>query len=85
MMIRNRERGKAKLRKGSQKDDQVRVERVEQARSLARGVHICEHRRVQHALFGRLCHFLSFIQTVYEKQEEKEKEFRLRGDSKRKV
>lgn len=85
MTIRNRERGKAKLRKGSQRDDQVRVERAEQARSLARGVHICEHRRVQHALFGRLCHFLSFTQTVYEKQKEKEKEFRLRGDSKRKV
>jgi hypothetical protein len=27
-------------------------------------------------------HFLSFTQTVYEKQEEKEKEFRPEGDSK---
>lgn len=28
------------------------------------------------------CHFLSFTQTVYEKQDEKEEEFRSRGDSK---
>lgn len=87
-MTMNRERGKAKLREGSQRDNQVRRGGLSEEGKQGVWPEVCTYVNtggVQHTLFGKFCHFLSFTQIVYEKQEEKGKGFRLRGDSKRQV